>query len=187
MKLFALTLILFSTTALSSEVWVDVNIGSKHSQENYYAPYTETYSKIQQTAKAGINNTAFGTRQVCCKANRLNENNLGLGVSYRRKYLEYKIGAFRNSYRDVSTYAAVNAFHKFHITKKVLIVPGLALSAFTGYKKSPGIDSAVIFVPIPNVSLENKKLRAVLGYVPGKRLSKTGIDVLTLQVGYKIK
>ncbi|MGH1441762.1 MAG: hypothetical protein ACRBBR_16735 [Cellvibrionaceae bacterium] len=136
--------ILFSsnTLALDSYEWsMDINTGSKHSDQSY--------------------KNSYGNNQY------YNEDNEGFGITYGYKdYLDIKMGFFENSYFKTSTYIGAVLNKDFYIFNDIVISPGLGLMLTTGYDDTP-IDAPVI-APIfhPSISFGHKLLRSTIGYIP---------------------
>lgn len=124
--------------ALDLYEWtMDINTGSKHSDNSY------------------------GSHQY------YNEENDGFGVSYGyTKNIDLKVGFFENSYFKTSMYAGVVLNKDYYIFNNILISPGLGLMLSTGYDDTP-IDAPLIApIFHPSISFGHKALRSTIGYIP---------------------
>jgi len=135
--------ILFSSNTFSLELYewtMDINTGSKHSDEAYQNNYG--------------NNQYF------------NEDNSGFGVTYGySEHLDVKMGFFENSYFNTSTYVGAVLNKDFYIFSDLVISPGLGLILTTGYDDTPINAPSIAPILHPSISFGHKLLRSTIGYI----------------------
>jgi hypothetical protein len=148
-------------SAAKGDFWLDLNVGSKHSEKNY----------VWQ-----------GRR------NSFNESNLGLGATYQLKtWCDVKAGWFDNSYDRTSIYALVNPKWELLHHSRWSLAPGVAAGLVTGYQHTPEQTGAVAPWGMVTLSLGfNDRWRVNLGYIPSRLFVSNSIDVATLQFTIKL-
>jgi hypothetical protein len=153
-------LIFFSTlaNAETGDIWLDINVGSKHSTDTYwYKGQTYEY----------------------------NESNPGIGITYEASNtFDIKGGVYDNSYNQTSLYFAGNIKMDLAQSSDWIIEPGFMFGGATGYHDTP---ENLLLAPIilPNVSVGYKRVRANFGYAPFSLLPGFDVDVATFQMGIK--
>lgn len=147
-----------SAQAGSGDVWLDMNIGSKH----------------------------FGGSSGYCYQGRcgsLNESNRGLGVSYEASdNLEAKAGFYENSYFNATYYIAAAYSANFR-RNGFTVSPGVTVGLATGYDETRVMAMPVQPTAIASLKMQSKETRVVISYMPMRQVIGQGNDVVALQVG----
>lgn len=151
----------FAATPAANDVWIDLNVGSKHSEKSYvWQGRTQSF----------------------------NEANWGLGATYGlRDWCDVKAGWFENSYDKTSLYVLVNPKWELSPRSHWSVAPGFALGLVSGYQHTPERTAAVAPWGMLTLSLGfNERWRVNLGYIPSRLFVSNSIDVATLQLSIKL-
>lgn len=117
------------------------------------------------------------------KIHKFNSNNIGLGLTLpAKKFLDWKLGFYKNSYYKTTFYGGANA--------KVDLGPfsaGLFLGLATGYNNTPMHSGFFQPVVMPNVEVAFKHIGIMLGYLPATTNDIHSVSAYTLQFEYYLK
>lgn len=120
--LFVLLLISTNAYALNDQLWLDINIGSKHSTDKWYTGVEcdEDWNCDPSTGTVGD----------------YNEENYGAGLTYGLSdYFDIMGGAVsKNSFNNFSLYGGGNLKYPFFAGKSFRVEPGIMLMLATGYR-----------------------------------------------------
>lgn len=161
-RIFLLFMLLIATTnsyALDSQLWLDINIGSKHSKDKWYNGVL---------CDENWENCDPSTGEV----GEYNENNLGAGLTYGITDYFDVLGGFisKNSFNNFSLYGGGNLKYPIFIKRKKLrFEPGIMLAVATGYE---------------GTRLEHKFSVGDLTPFPLLNLTVFVYDVIYARVGY---
>ncbi len=140
-KYIATVVIIFfslNTAALDIDEWtLDINTGSKHSDDTY-----------------GANNY-------------YNENNDGFGMTFGYSdMLDIKFGYYENSYNKTSLYTGIVLNKDYYIFNKIVISPGIGVMLASGYDDTPMNAPVIAPILHPSIAIGHKNLRSTIGYIP---------------------
>jgi len=137
-SILASALILASTSAfaLEGDHWINLHIGSQHSDPGFYEDDTNDFYEYE-------------------------ESNPGIGYEYEATdNKSFRVGTYRNSLAEQSVYLGGN----FHTKYTDGIAVGVMLGLSTGYERQYGM--TVTGIVLPNVMVIIAPVRIELGYVP---------------------
>ena len=153
---------LMPASAEKGDIWLDINLGSIHEQNNY-----------------------FWEGEV----RSYNEFNPGLGITYEINDLfDAKAGFFHNSYEELSSYVMIgfspSVFSNSNSDWKVDVGGGIGL--ITGYDDTPEQAEEISPWLMAIVGIEYKeRYRFNIGYLPSSLFFETGVDVVMGQFSIK--
>lgn len=147
-----------SAYGAGGDVWLDLNLGSKH----------------------------FGGSDGYCyqgTCGSLNQNNPGIGMSYEyTDNVELKAGYYENSYFKTTAYLAVTASANYR-SHGFSLSPGLTVGVVTGYDETRVMADQVQPVAMASLKLQYREVRAILTYLPMRQVVGVGNDMVAMQVG----
>lgn len=158
--LIGLALISSNATANKGDLWIDVTLASRHTNESglWYDDDNQPHE--------------------------WNENNLGLGVGYGvLPGIEAKAGFYKNSHNVNSVYGGF----KWHTNYERFISIGLTVGLVTGYEIAGHIDTPVTPFILPAITIHpHHRVRVEFGFVPGAPGSEgEKTNVFTAVAGFR--
>ena len=128
--------ILTSTPVYAFNGWMNIHIGSLHSESEY-----EQDGEFRS----------------------YNNNNYGIGVALPlSEDIEFVTGFFDNSYNKTSVYLGNN----LHTSNQYGFSAGIITALVTGYDETPNTRQKIILTLVPHVTYSLKNVRAELGIMP---------------------
>lgn len=158
-NIIAVFFLLVAAPAQASDLYLDVNGYSWHSNDTY------TYKGEHE----------------------YNTNNAGLGLTYSaNKYLEASAGFYENSYNTRSLYGSTKIKYEIELSK-VTVTPAISVGVATGYVDTPNqADCLQVFV-MPTVRLAYRGVGFTIGYLPRiKKENLVPVSTITLQFNFRV-
>jgi hypothetical protein len=147
--------------AEKGDTWLDLNLTSWHSEKEYvWEGETREY----------------------------NARNFGLGLTRElTTWCDVKAGWFENSYEKTSIYGLVAVKYDLLRSPRWILAPGVAGGLVSGYQHTPEQTGEVApwAVAVLTLGWENR-WRAHLGYLPSKLFNAGTVDLLTVQISFKL-
>jgi ribosomal protein L27 len=138
----------------------------------------DTYLDVNGASVHSLDYFTYGST-----THKFNGQNVGIGVTTDlNKYVDGKVGFYKNSYYHPSAYAAIN----IHTESWYGIEPGVTVGFASGYNNTPMHSGLLQLYVVPNVAVRYKDFGVVVGYIPPIPGEVVPVSVVTVQFQYQL-